>query len=166
MTPLKVFGATVTTGLLLVAAAPAQAADSSGYGGWGMMGPGYGMHGGGWGMMGPGYGPHHGMGWGQRGWGPHHGYGWGQRGYGPHHGWGRGWGPGRGWAALPSNLTVEQVRHMLEHEVQWSGNDKLEVGKVEKSDDDTITAEIVDDDGEVVRRYEVNVHTGARRRVG
>lgn len=147
-------GLILGAGVLAAAASAAQAhgPGATGNPGWG-MGPGYGMHQGyGWGMMGPGH-----------GYGMHQGYGWGMMGPGHGHGWGRG--PGMSWRALPENLTEEQVRHMLEHEVQWSGNDNLKVGKVEKKDEDTIIAEVVTQDGAVVRRYEVNRHTGYRRQV-
>lgn len=51
---------------------------------------------------------------------------------------------------------------MPRHELEWSSSDDLKAGEVEKSGEDTILAEIVDRDGSVVRRYEINTHAGER----
>ena len=77
-----------------------------------------------------------------------------------------GHGMGRGtMQALPRDLTPEQVRHMFEHHVEMGGNPNLKVGDVAESGEDSITAEIVTQDGSLVRRFEVNRHTGAMRPV-
>jgi hypothetical protein len=106
----------------------------------GMMGPGYGMMGPG--MMGPGYG----MGYGMMG----QGYGMGPGMMGR---------PGGMWA-LPQDLTKANVEHMLGHQLAWSRNPDLKLGKVEEKDANTIVADIVGKDGSVVRRLEFDRHTG------
>jgi len=68
-------------------------------------------------------------------------------------------GPG-GMAALAKDLSVDEVRHMLEHYAAWQGGDGLKVGKVEEKDADTILGEIVTADGSVVQRLQVDRHTG------
>ena len=77
---------------------------------------------------------------------------------------GRGMGPGMmgpgGVAALPKDLSPDDVRHMLEHQLTWQGNPNLKLGKVEEKDADTIVAEIVTADGSLVQRLQVNRHTG------
>jgi hypothetical protein len=119
----------------------------------GMMGPGYGMGHGqhlGQGMMGPRYhmGPGQGMGPGMMGPGM----------MGPGYGMGHGYGMHR---ALPRDLTPDDVRHMLGHQLEWQG---IKLGKVEEKDEDTIVAEIVTNDGSLVDRFEVDRHTGRMRR--
>src|SRR5690606_37215435 len=81
-------------------------------------------------------------------------------------GMGRGMMMGRGMQgalprALPSDLSADQVRHMFGHELAWQGNPNLKLGTVEETDDDTITAEIVTQDGGLVQRLIVDRHTGA-----
>lgn len=80
-------------------------------------------------------------------------------------GMGRGMMMGPGWGpmphALPSDLSVEQVRHMLGHQLAWQGNPNLRLGTVEETDADTITAEIVTRNGELVQRLSIDRHTGA-----
>jgi hypothetical protein len=134
--------------------------------GQGQRGPGAGMmdhH-----MMGPGMTPY-GQGWMGHG-GMHHGHGMsfgqGQMGYGGmHHG--PGWtGPGRGGygfgrSALRQDLTADDVKHILEHRLQWQGFTNLRVGDIAEKDDDTLTAEVVTADGTLVQRFKVNRHTGA-----
>ena len=131
------------------------------------MGQGYGMsHGYGYGMapdpryhmgpemMGPGYGMGHGQHMGQGMMGPRY-----------HMGPGQGMGPGYGMhQALPRDLTTDDVRHMLGHQLEWQGNPNLKLGKVEEKDEDTIVAEIVTNDGSLVDRFEVDRHTGRMRR--
>ena len=125
----------------------------------GMMGQGYHM-GPGYGMMGPGQGQ------GQSRMGP--GY-WGGAHYGMRPGMmepGYGMGPGRqAWAAprvTPRmNLSTDDVRAFFEEQLAAEGNDRLEVGKVEALDDDTIQAEIVTVDGSLVATYQVDRHTGS-----
>jgi hypothetical protein len=159
-----------------------------GYGGGYGWGPGM-RHGYGPGMhhgYGPGmrhgYGPgmHHGCGQGM-----HHGYGPGMHhGYGPgmHQGWGPGmyqgwapgmyggWGPGmyQGWgpqtqggqAEADRNLTVDEVRKMLEQDLAQGGNPRLKVGSVSERDADWIVAEILTVDDSLVQRLEVDRHSG------
>jgi hypothetical protein len=127
----------------LGAAAPALAHGSAEHGpnpdcprhhGW-YMGPG---------MMGQGMGP---------------GYGMMGQGMGPGYGMGQGMGPGM-MAPLREDLSVADVRHMMEHRLAWNGNPHIKVGKVEESDDDTIVADIVTQDGSLVQKLEVDRHTG------
>jgi hypothetical protein len=63
-------------------------------------------------------------------------------------------------AALPTDLSVDVVRHMLEHQLTSQGNPNLKLGKVEEKDADTIVAEIVTTNGSLVQRFQVNRHTG------
>jgi hypothetical protein len=67
--------------------------------------------------------------------------------------------------ALRQDLSVDDVKHMMEHRLAWDGNPNLKVGKVEQKDDDAIVAEIVTQDGSIVDRLEVDRHTGQVRRV-
>lgn len=70
-------------------------------------------------------------------------------------------GPGMmGMTALPKDLSVDEVRHVLEHHVAWHMGAGFKVGKVEEKDADTFLAEIVSGDGSVVQRLEVDRHTG------
>jgi len=124
---------------LALAHGPAGPSGNPYYGWQGgpMMGPGYGM---GPGMMGPGYGMGPGM--------MSPGYGMGQGMMQP----------------LRQDLTVADVKHIMGHRLAWSGNPDVKLGKVEQKDDDTIDAEIVNKDGAVVQKLEVNRHTGWMRR--
>lgn len=45
-------------------------------------------------------------------------------------------------------------------QLAWQGNPNLRVGDVEETDDDTIVAEIVTQDGTLVQRLRVDRHTG------
>jgi hypothetical protein len=158
----------------LVGSASAHDAGE-GYGGYGMMGPGYGM---GPGMMGPGYGYGYGMGPGMMGPGYGYGYGMGPGMMGPGYGYGYGMGPGmmgpgygRGpgygmWGSQREELTVDDVRQNLEQWLRWQGNPRLKVGSVKEEGEDTIVAEIVTKDGSaVVDRLQVDRSTGAMRRI-
>lgn len=144
----------------------------------GHMGPGYGMgHGYGYGMApdpryhmgpgmrGPGYGMGHGYHMGQGMMEPRYHMGPGQR-MGPGMmGPGYGMGPGyERYQALPRDLTTDDVRHMLGHQLEWQGNPNLKLGTVEEKDEDTIVAEIVTNDGSLVDRLAVDRHTGQMRR--
>ena len=129
----------------LIGSEEAQAHDPNAQG---CIGPGYGMtHGYGYGMapdphyhMGPGkMGPGHGMGHRQHmgqgmtapryQMGPDQGMGPGM--IGPSHGMGFGYGMHQ---ALPRDLTTDDVRHMLGHQLEWQGNPNLKLGKVEEKD--------------------------------
>lgn len=130
-----------------------QLAQGQGYGmGSGMMGQGYGM---GPGMMGPGYGMGPGM------MGP--GFGMGPGMMGPGQGFGMRPGFG-GQPMLGRDLSVEDVRHMLDHRLEWTGNARLKVGDVQGLDDDTILAEILTVDGSLVERIRIDRHTGLFQR--
>jgi len=144
-----------------------------GYGGYGMMGPGYGM-----GMMGPGYGmgpgmmgPGYGMGPGMMA--PGYGYGMGpgmmSPGYGNAYGYGMGpgmMGPGYGmWGGPRKELTVDDVRGNLERWLSWQGNPRLKLGSVKEDGKDAIVAEIVTKEGSIVDRLRIDRSTGAMRRV-
>ena len=124
-----------------------------GYGtGQGMMGPGYGM---GPGMMGSGYG----MGPGMMGsaYGMYPGIMGRAYGMGP---WAMYRGYSLGMQPLRRDLSADDVRHIMQHRLQWGGNPHIKVGKVEEKDDDTIIAEIVTQDGSLVDKLAVNRHTG------
>jgi hypothetical protein len=112
----------------------------------GMMGgysSGYGMMGGGYGrgyMMGPGYDP---------GWMMGHGYGPGMMG---------GYGPGYYGNQTDMKLTADQVKQYLQLTMR---NPNLKVGDVKEKDADTIVAEIVTKDKDVlVQRLDFNRHNG------
>lgn len=172
--------ATLVAALALAVATPAAAhGPGSQYGGYGMMGQGYGMGPGmmGPGMMGQGYGmgPGYGMGQGY-GMGPGMmgpGYGMGPGMMGPGYGMGPGMmgpgttGPGYGmWGRGNVNLTTDDVRNNLERWLAWQGNPRLKVGEVKEEGDDTIVAEIVTKKGgEVVDRMRIDRSTGAMRRI-
>jgi hypothetical protein len=106
------------------------------------------------GQMGPGMMGYGQMGPGQMGYGM---MGYGQRGYGM--------GPramvGLGNRVFPiHDITVDDVRHFLEHRVEAQGYSRLRVGKVEEKDEDTISAEIDTADGALVQKLDVDRHTG------
>lgn len=61
---------------------------------------------------------------------------------------------------LRRDLTTDEVKHMMEHRVDWAGNPNLKVGKVTEKDADTIVAEIVTKDGSLVRKLNIDRHTG------
>mgnify|MGYP001419802059 CR=1 FL=1 len=110
----------------------------SGMMGYGMMGGGYQ---GGMPMMGPGM------------------MGAGMMGPGMMSGCGHGMGMG-GVQPLRSDLTADEVEHMMEHRVAWANNPNLKVGTVKATDDDTIEADIVTKDGSLVRKFKIDRHTG------
>lgn len=86
------------------------------------------------------------------------GYGPGMRGgYGP--GMGGGYGPG-GVAAADGEVTVDEVRALLEQRLATRANANLKVGDVTETERDTILAEIVTQDGSLVRRVEFDRKTG------
>ncbi len=127
-----------------------------GMGGQGMMGPGMmdprmmdprmpvpGM--GGQGMMGPGM-----MGPGMMGPGM----------MGPGHGKGKGVG---GWVVPSMDLSASDVRHFFEHRLEMHGNKRLKVGEVKEVDDDKVVVDITTVDDSLVRRLEVDRHTGQMR---
>ena len=124
----------------------------------GMMGQGYGGHGK------SGY--HHGQG-GMMGGGQGYGHG-GKMGSGQGCGRGGMMGQGQGGmmgmaAPLAEDLSSDGVRHMMEHRVARTGNPNLKVGEIVEQDDDTITADVVTQDGSLVRRFMFDRHTGMMR---
>jgi hypothetical protein len=70
-----------------------------------------------------------------------------------------GYGMGRG--ALRGDLDADDVKSILERRLQWQGFANLRVGEIAEKDDDTLTAEVVTEDGTLVQRFEVNRRTGA-----
>ncbi|OHC71793.1 MAG: hypothetical protein A3B62_04905 [Rhodospirillales bacterium RIFCSPLOWO2_01_FULL_65_14] len=107
--------------------------------GMGMMGQGMGQ-----GMMGQGMGP--GM------------MGQGQQAYGP--------GNCPGFvAAQGQEVTVDSVTKFLEARLARWGNDRLKIGKVEATDDKTITGEIVTKDGSLVQKFAFDKTTGRHQPV-
>jgi hypothetical protein len=61
------------------------------------------------------------------------------------------------------HLTVDDVSHHFGHYLEQQGNERLKLGKVEQKDDNTITADIVTVDDSLVRRFEVDRHSGLVR---
>jgi len=106
----------------------------------------------------------------KRGYGPGYGMGYGMRGNGPRFGHHRGYGQGFGMGLMgggrwntDKDLSVEQVKDILEGKIAMHGNDNLKVGKVEAKDDNTAIAEIVTKDGSLVQTLEVDRNTGRMR---
>ncbi len=74
-------------------------------------------------------------------------------------------GPGMmgGWGRmqiLRRDLKADEVKHMMEHRLVWTGNQDIKLGKVTEKDGDTIEVEIVNKDDKVVQKFEVDRHTG------
>lgn len=70
-------------------------------------------------------------------------------------------GPG-GQAQAPNdlNLSADDVRNRMEAMIAWHGNENLKVGDVQETDEDTITGDVVTQDGSLVRRFQVDRNTG------
>jgi hypothetical protein len=124
-----------------------------GYGqmGPGMMGPGMMGQGMGPGMMGPGM-MGQGMGPGMMGQG--HGP------MGPSYG---SMAPGmmHGFRVVPmTRLSTEDVQAFLQHHIAMDGLQHLKVGEVKQTDENTITADIVTQDGSLALRLEIDPYTG------
>lgn len=170
---------TLSAALMLALAAPAAYAHEvshgmrggtsqqpeQGYGpmmGYGMGGPGmmgYGMGGPGmmgYGMMGYGMGGPGMMGYGMGGPGMMGRGMMGDGAYGPCPMAGRG-----GYQPLARDLSIDDVRHMMQHRVERSGNPNLKLGEVAEHGEDAIAADVVTQDGSLVRRFVVDRHTGA-----
>lgn len=64
---------------------------------------------------------------------------------------------------LARDMTVSDVKRMMNSWLAWQGNSNLKLGKVETKDEYVIAAEIVTTDGSLVQRYEVNRQTGWMR---
>lgn len=63
------------------------------------------------------------------------------------------------------NLSVDDVRKLLDGMLVMQGNDRLKTGKIEAADDKTIVAEIVTVDGSLVQKIEFDSKTGAHHNV-
>jgi len=77
-------------------------------------------------------------------------------------GWRRIVGPD-GIEVLPQDLSINDVRHMMEHHVAWEYGGRLKLGIVKEKDADTIIVELVTPESYLVKRVEVNRHTGWMR---
>ena len=70
-------------------------------------------------------------------------------------------GPGMGRRVVPiRHVSVDEVRHFLEHRLTMMGFDGLRVGAVEEIDDERIIAEIVTADGTLVQELTIDRHSG------
>jgi len=58
------------------------------------------------------------------------------------------------------HLSTDDVRHYFEHRLKAMGNDRLKLGEVMQTDDDTITVDIVTVEDSLVDRLEVDRHSG------
>ncbi|NQV46707.1 MAG: hypothetical protein HQ504_02895 [Rhodospirillaceae bacterium] len=63
------------------------------------------------------------------------------------------------------NLSVDDVRKIVDGMLVMHGNDRLKAGKIEAVDDDTIVAEIVTVDDSLVRKVTFDRKTGSHHRV-
>ena len=70
---------------------------------------------------------------------------------------GPGYGPRPYHGPRDLQLSVDDVRTYLERRIR---NPNLKVGDVTEKDDDTIIADVVTKDNSLVRRFEVNRHSG------
>ena len=83
---------------------------------------------------------------------------------GPYQGYGAGYGMGPA-IDQGEDLSADDVRDRIERNLAWHGNERLMVGEVKEAGDDSILADIVTKDGSLVRRFEVDRHTGQMRAV-
>ena len=71
-----------------------------------------------------------------------------------------------GWRITPvMHLGVEDVQHYLEHVIEAHELQHLKIGEVRQTDDDTITADLVTQEGSLALQLEVDRHTGVVRKV-
>ena len=70
-----------------------------------------------------------------------------------------GWG---GMQVLRRDLTADEVKHMMEHRLAWSGNQNVKLGNVSEKEGDVIEVEITDKDGKVVQKLKVGTPAGCR----
>ena len=71
-----------------------------------------------------------------------------------------------GRSVVPTkDLSVDDVRHFLEHRLARRGNKRLKVGEVKEGDEDAIIADIMTVDDSLVERLKVDRHTGRIERV-
>jgi hypothetical protein len=68
-------------------------------------------------------------------------------------------------SAQGQEVTVDSVTKFLEAGLAHMGNDRLKLGKVEASDDKTITGEIVTKDGSLVQKFAFDKATGRHQPV-
>jgi hypothetical protein len=62
------------------------------------------------------------------------------------------------------HLSSDDVRHDFEHRLKLMGNDRLKLGAVTQTDEDTIVVEIVTVDNSLVDRFRVDRHSAAFQR--
>ena len=71
-----------------------------------------------------------------------------------------------GWRITPvMHLGIDDVQHYLEHFIEVHELQHLTVGEVRQTDDDTITADLVTQEGSLALQLEVDRHTGLVRKV-
>lgn len=58
------------------------------------------------------------------------------------------------------DYSTDDVRGWLETVLKWHGNARLKVGEVKQSDDNTVIADIVTQDGSLVQRFKIDRHSG------
>ena len=63
------------------------------------------------------------------------------------------------------NLSVEDVKDILEGRLAWQGNKNLKVGEVKAKDDSVVLAQIVTKDGSLVQQLEIDRNTGRPRSI-
>lgn len=68
-------------------------------------------------------------------------------------------------SGVDRNLSVDDVKGMLESRLKMHDNDRLKIGKVEASGENTIIAEIVTVDDSLVQKIEFDTKTGAHHPV-
>ena len=148
---LGIVATTLVVGVAAFSAAPIFAHGSQGYGSQGyggQMGHAYSQ-----GMMG------HGQGYGMMGQGMmgqsmmDHGQGYGMMGQGPCN--------QAQQSGIDRNLGVDDVKGIVESRLAMHGNDRLKVGKVEATGENTIVVEIVTVDDSLVHKIEFDRKTGA-----
>ncbi len=79
-----------------------------------------------------------------------------------------GMGPGmmHGLRVVPMmHLSPDDVRAFLQHQIAAHDLQHLNVGDVAQTDADTITADLVTENGSLALRLEVDPHTGALKRI-
>ena len=75
-------------------------------------------------------------------------------------------GHGFGARVVPSrHLSIDDVRHFLEHRLARRGNKRLKLGEVKEQDGDSIVADIVTVDDSLVQRLKVDRHTGVMQHI-
>jgi hypothetical protein len=73
---------------------------------------------------------------------------------------------GMGWRITPMmHLGIEDVQHYLEHVIEAHELQHLKLGEVRQTDDDTITADLVTQEGSLALQLEVDRHTGLVKKI-